>query len=191
MSRPGLTIDNLSTKAVTRALDALPEADGGGLAQLEAWRVDKFIPFNPVDKRTEATCVDAEGRGHVYSKGAPNVMVALAADSPQIRAAAEDRILANAERGLRSLGVARLVDVPGDAGASAGKVWQLLGLIALLDPPRDDTAATVSHRLGTTFPAIYPPEFGGERERKSAPWVRGLTDPTPRRSSRPRRRAWR
>ena len=130
-------------KAVTRALDALPEADGGGLAQLEAWRVDKFIPFNPVDKRTEATCVDAEGRGHVYSKGAPNVMVALAADSPQVRAAAEDRILANAERGLRSLGVARLVDVPGDAGASAGKMWQLLGLIALLDPPRDDTAATI------------------------------------------------
>ena len=40
-----------------------------------------------------------------------------------------------AARGLRTLGVA----TSADEGAS----WQLLGLISLLDPPRDDTQETI------------------------------------------------
>ena len=40
-----------------------------------------------------------------------------------------------AARGLRALGVA----TSADEGAS----WQLLGLISLLDPPREDTAETI------------------------------------------------
>ena len=42
---------------------------------------------------------------------------------------------ARAARGLRALGVAK----SGDGGAS----WQLVGLISLLDPPREDTKRTI------------------------------------------------
>ena len=46
-----------------------------------------------------------------------------------------DYITERATRGLRSIGVAR----SWDDGAS----WELVGLISLLDPPREDSAETI------------------------------------------------
>ena len=46
-----------------------------------------------------------------------------------------DYITERATRGLRSIGVAR----KWDDGAS----WELVGLISLLDPPREDSAETI------------------------------------------------
>ena len=51
------------------------------------------------------------------------------------RAAVAAYMEERAARGLRALGVA----TSADEGAS----WQLLGLISLLDPPREDTAETI------------------------------------------------
>jgi magnesium-transporting ATPase (P-type) len=96
-------------------------------------QVADFVPFDPVTKRTEAT-VSGDGAGFTVSKGAPQVIAQLCAgDSAvaQMNTVAEDF----AARGYRSLGVAR---------AEAGRPWRLLGVLPLADPPRDDSAATIS-----------------------------------------------
>ncbi|CAI0376448.1 unnamed protein product [Linum tenue] len=51
-----------------------------------------------------------------------------------------------AERGLRSLGVARQ-EVPEKNKDSAGGPWQLVGLLPLFDPPRHDSAETIRRAL--------------------------------------------
>ena len=108
-------------------LAAAPPASGGR-------RVTGFVPFDPVSKRTEATvCGDGAGQFRV-SKGAPQVIAALCAGDP---AAAQAGAVAGqfAARGYRSLAVARTG--PGDG-------WRLLGVLPLADPPREDSAATIT-----------------------------------------------
>ncbi|CAI0438745.1 unnamed protein product [Linum tenue] len=51
-----------------------------------------------------------------------------------------------AERGLRSLGVARQ-EVPEKNKDSPGGPWQLVGLLPLFDPPRHDSAETIRRAL--------------------------------------------
>ena len=124
-------------KAVKEALASFPESQGGGLAQLEEYEVKKFVPFNPVDKRTEATVVAPGGKVYRMSKGAPGVMVDLCCQG-SLREEAEDKIIENAQRGLRSLGVAIA-----EGDEHSGGEYNLIGMISLLDPPRDDTAQTI------------------------------------------------
>jgi len=124
-------------KAVCEALEDFPEAEGGGLEQLDDYKVTKFIPFNPVDKRTEATVIAADGKVYRMSKGAPGVMVELCCEG-LLKKQAEEKIIENAQRGLRSLGVAIA-----EGDADSGNEYKLIGMISLLDPPRDDTAQTI------------------------------------------------
>lgn len=100
------------------------------------YEVQKFIPFDPVSKRTEAHILDKKtGLQFMASKGAPQVIINLAHNANEIRDA-QNRIIEDyAMRGLRAIGVARSDD--------AGKNWHYMGLISLSDPPRDDTAATI------------------------------------------------
>jgi len=121
-------------KAISGALTAEEERE------VRSYNVMKFVPFNPVDKRTETICKSAEGHVSVVSKGAPNVMLDLAADTEEVRQLAEHRINENAGRGLRSLGVARVHD---PALPETDHTWQLIGVISLLDPPREDSKATL------------------------------------------------
>ena len=51
-----------------------------------------------------------------------------------------------ADRGLRSLGVARQ-EVPEANKESAGSPWQFVGLLPLFDPPRHDSAETIRRAL--------------------------------------------
>lgn len=51
-----------------------------------------------------------------------------------------------AERGLRSLGVARQ-EVPAKDKESPGGPWQFVGLLPLFDPPRHDSAETIRKAL--------------------------------------------
>jgi H+-transporting ATPase len=101
-------------------------------------RVTRFVPFDPVTKRTEAT-VSGDGAGAFrVSKGAPQVIAALCAGDPAV---AQMTATAGqfAARGYRSLGVAR---------AEAGGPWRLLGVLPLADPPREDSAATIAAARG-------------------------------------------
>src|SRR5680860_1274589 len=111
----------------------------GGLSDakdLHDYTVTHFEPFNPVDKRTEATVTGADGTTFKVSKGAPQVILALAADNaatltPAVEAAVNDF----ADRGFRSLGVAR---AEGNSG------WRFLGVLPLFDPPREDAKTTIA-----------------------------------------------
>ncbi len=89
----------------------------------------KFIPFDPATKMSEATALTPDGRQRIV-KGAFAVVSALAHGSGSGQAA--DAELEG--KGFRVLAVA--------AGPPDGMA--LLGLIALSDPPRDDSAALVS-----------------------------------------------
>ena len=109
-------------------------------------RVSRFVPFDPVTKRTEAT-VSGDGAGEFrVSKGAPQVIGALCVGDPAV---AQMNTVAGqfASHGYRSLGVAR---------ADAGGPWRLLGVLPLADPPRKDSAATITaaRHLGVTVKMV-------------------------------------
>jgi H+-transporting ATPase len=100
----------------------------------EQYQVTHFEPFDPVRKRTEAKVKGNDGQVFSVTKGAPQVILALAADADQVHTQVEDAVSEFARRGFRSLGVARTDD--------QGQ-WQFLGVIPLLDPPREDSKTTI------------------------------------------------
>ena len=105
---------------------------------LKSYQVVHFTPFDPVHKRTEAIVKGKDGKQFKVIKGAPQVILALADNAGQVKPAVEKAVNEFAARGFRSLGVAR---AEGD-----GK-WQLVGVLPLFDPPRDDAKATIATAL--------------------------------------------
>ncbi len=102
---------------------------------LQAYQVVHFQPFDPVHKRTEATVKGKDGKTFKVTKGAPQVIVALSANAAQVKPAVEKAVNEFARRGFRSLGVAR---------AEGDGQWQLVGVLPLFDPPREDAKATIA-----------------------------------------------
>ncbi|CAI9098956.1 OLC1v1035696C1 [Oldenlandia corymbosa var. corymbosa] len=105
-----------------------------------------FLPFNPVDKRTAITYVDADGNWHRSSKGAPEQIIELCNLKGETLKKAHAIIDDFANRGLRSLGVARQT-VSEKTKESAGEPWEFVGLLPLFDPPRHDSAETIRKAL--------------------------------------------
>ncbi|XP_062079731.1 ATPase 8, plasma membrane-type isoform X2 [Humulus lupulus] len=105
-----------------------------------------FLPFNPVDKRTAILYIDNNGNWHRCSKGAPEQIIDLCDLKGQVRENALAIIDKYAERGLRSLAVARQT-VPEKTKESAGGPWEFVGLMPLFDPPRHDSAETIRRAL--------------------------------------------
>jgi H+-transporting ATPase len=95
-----------------------------------------FVPFDSVKKTSEATATDEKGRAVRIVKGAFTAVVALTAPSPAAAAIVDEL----EKQGFRVLAVA--------AGPSAS--MQIIGMIALSDPPRSDSSSLVSelHTLG-------------------------------------------
>lgn len=117
--------------------DTIDLAIIGGLKNkemLKSYQVVHFQPFDPVHKRTEAAIKTAKGSTFKVTKGAPQVILALAANAGQIKPEVEKAINEFAARGFRSIGVAR---AEGDSG------WQFLGILPLFDPPREDAKETI------------------------------------------------
>ena len=102
----------------------------------DASKLVKFSAFDPAKKMSEATTTDATGNPERIVKGAFSVVSALAQPSPDLVAAAKEL----EDKGFRVLAVA--------VGLAAG--MKLAGLIALSDPPRNDSAALIAelHDLG-------------------------------------------
>ncbi|MEO6793731.1 MAG: plasma-membrane proton-efflux P-type ATPase [Mycobacterium sp.] len=130
--------------------DSIDRAVLGGLDDTEVlqdYTVTHFAPFDPVHKRTEATVTAADGTAFRTTKGAPQVILALATNSAQITSGADDAVNDFAARGFRSLGVAR-ADGDGD--------WDFVGILPLFDPPRADAAATIStaRTMGVTVKLV-------------------------------------
>ncbi|EOY24242.1 H(\\+)-transporting atpase plant/fungi plasma membrane type, putative isoform 2 [Theobroma cacao] len=105
-----------------------------------------FLPFNPTDKRTALTYIDEAGKLHRVSKGAPEQILNLARNKSDIEKKVHSIIDKFAERGLRSLAVARQ-EVPAGNKDSAGGPWEFVGLLPLFDPPRHDSAETIRRAL--------------------------------------------
>jgi len=106
-----------------------------GNDRIQGYHVENFVPFDPVHKRTEADLQGPDGQVLRVTKGAPQVIIDLAAPDVAVRAAAEKAIDDFASRGYRALGVAR---------AAANGAWQLLGIIPLSDPLRPDSRSTIA-----------------------------------------------
>ncbi|RDH76413.1 plasma-membrane proton-efflux P-type ATPase [Mycolicibacterium moriokaense] len=96
--------------------------------------VEAFTPFDPVRKRTEASVRSPDGERFSVSKGAPQVIAELC-DGDGAAAQVGGVVDGFADRGYRSLGVARTDD---------DNRWRLIGVLALADPPREDSAETIS-----------------------------------------------
>jgi H+-transporting ATPase len=95
-----------------------------------------FVPFDPAKKTSAATATDTKGATERIVKGAYTAVVALTAPSPSAAAIVDEL----EKQGFRVLAVA--------AGPSAS--LQLIGIIALSDPPRSDSSSLISelHTLG-------------------------------------------
>jgi H+-transporting ATPase len=118
--------------------DTIDLAVLGGLkdkAALKPYQVTHFQPFDPVHKRTEATVKNANGSTFKVTKGAPQVILALSANAAAVKDAVDKAVDDFAARGFRALGVAR---------ADGNGKWQLLGVLPLFDPPREDAKSTVA-----------------------------------------------
>jgi H+-transporting ATPase len=118
--------------------DPIDTAVLGGLddaTALNGYTITHFAPFDPVHKRTEATVTAADGTTFRVTKGAPQVIAALAGNSAQLTSAVDDAVDDFAARGFRSLGVAR---------ADGADDWHFVGVLPLFDPPREDAAATIA-----------------------------------------------
>src|SRR3989441_5232578 len=102
---------------------------------LKSYQQEKYVPFDPVDKRTEATIKDASGKVFRVTKGAPQVILALAKLSGADLKKAQQAVNGFANRGYRTIGVAVAQD---DA------TWAFLGILPLLDPPRPDSKTTIA-----------------------------------------------
>ena len=118
--------------------DAIDKAVSGGLKDpkvLEGYRVTKFVPFDPVGKRTEGDVTDAQGKALKYTKGAPQVITELCKLDTDTADKANKTVADLAAKGTRALGVAESTD--------DGKSWRFLGILPMFDPPRDDSRDTI------------------------------------------------
>jgi H+-transporting ATPase len=101
---------------------------------VEHLKAISFTPFDPVSKRTEATVREEDGNQFKVSKGAPQAILTLAENMKSVSEKVSEDVDSFAKRGYRALGVAR---------TDKDNRWQFAGLIALYDPPREDSAETI------------------------------------------------
>lgn len=108
----------------------------------DRYKMIKFVPFNPVDKITIATIHDTQTNEKFrLLKGSPQVVLAKAWNKDDIGKAVNDKMIEFANRGFRSLGLAR---ANGDGlGDTKDARWEMVGLIPMFDPPRHDTKDTI------------------------------------------------
>jgi H+-transporting ATPase len=108
-----------------------------------------FKPFNPVDKRTEITYrEESSGKLKRVTKGMTLVIIDLCTrnKTEDLQNRLEADVEEFASRGLRSLAVA-YEELEGDDHEMEGNGFELIGLLAIFDPPREDTKQTIDDAL--------------------------------------------
>ena len=108
-----------------------------------------FKPFNPVDKRTEITYrEEASGKLKRVTKGMTGIIIELCTrnKTDEIENRLEADVEEFASRGLRALAVA-YEELEGDDHEAEGNGFELIGLLAIFDPPREDTKQTIDDAL--------------------------------------------
>jgi len=124
------------------ALAALASSDGGAdpldsairaasqPTRVARWKLVTFTPFDPTRKMSEAVAIDTEGNSMRIVKGALAVVAAISESSPPATTMVED---------LQAKGFRVLVVAVGSA-----EPLRIAGVIALSDPPREDSAALIA-----------------------------------------------
>ncbi len=100
----------------------------------DKYTVVKFKPFDPVSKRTEARIKSTDGKEFKTAKGATQTILSLLKNDSAIHDEVIERVDTFASKGYRALAVAK---------TDEGQAWNLVGLIALSDQPREDSAETI------------------------------------------------
>ena len=125
----------------------LDKAEELGLdSKISPWKQEKFIPFDPKIKRTEAYVTDGKNKMHVI-KGAPQVVAAMCtATDENTKKKALETVHKLAEQGFRTIAVA----------VDRGKGLELVGIIPLYDPPRDDAKQAINRirKLGVAVKMV-------------------------------------
>jgi H+-transporting ATPase len=108
-----------------------------------------FKPFNPVDKRTEITYLEeSSGKLKRVTKGMTGVIIELCTRNKTEEL--ENRLEADVEdfatRGLRALAVA-YEEIDGTDPEAEGNGFELIGLMSIFDPPREDTKQTIDDAI--------------------------------------------
>ncbi len=113
---------------------------------LKNYRQEKFKPFDPVIKHTEAT-VSKNGKRMQVIKGAPQVILQMCGEKIDKETVLKP-VNEFAEQGYRTLGVA--------VKNEAENNFHYIGLIPLFDPPRDDAPATIAEakKLGLNIKMV-------------------------------------
>ncbi len=93
-----------------------------------------FMPFDPINKRTEAT-IEKDGEHFIAVKGAAQVLLELSDLSEDEKLNIQKMVDLLASKGYRTLAVGRRQE---DSPVS------LVGLIPLYDPPREDSEAVIN-----------------------------------------------
>jgi H+-transporting ATPase len=108
-----------------------------------------FKPFNPVDKRTEITYrEESSGKLKRVTKGMTGIIIELCSrnKTEELETKLEADVEEFAQRGLRALAVA-YEELDGDDHRMEGNGFELIGLLAIFDPPREDTKQTIDDAL--------------------------------------------
>jgi H+-transporting ATPase len=132
-----------SDEAHVLAMASLASSDGGADAVDAAIRfasaknqppdhlkLSTFVPFDPAEKTSEATALNAKGEVVRIVKGAFTAVAGLTASPPDAATIVDEL----EKKGFRVLAVA--------AGPPAA--LQIIGLIALSDPPRPDSVSLIA-----------------------------------------------
>lgn len=103
---------------------------------LSNYTIEAFKPFDPVSKRTESTVKTKDGANFTVSKGAPQVILDLVWNKDELALKVNTAITSFASKGYRALGVAK---------KDENSRWRYVGLLAIYDPPRDDSGETIKN----------------------------------------------
>ncbi|MCH9612853.1 MAG: Calcium-transporting ATPase 1 [Chlamydiia bacterium] len=101
----------------------------------QSYQVIELTPFDPSKKFTQAHVKGPNGE-FLAIKGAPQVIIDMCHPSDDEKNFIDSQVSQFAQKGMRTLGIAK--------GDPSSNQFTLCGIIALYDPPREDTVETVS-----------------------------------------------
>ncbi len=102
--------------------------------KLPLQKMKKFLPFDPVHKRTEGI-YEGKDCELIYTKGAPQVIIEQSNDKEFDKEQAYKQVEEFASKGFRTLGVA--------FRKCEEDIYHFVGLIPLFDPPREDSVEAI------------------------------------------------
>ncbi len=99
--------------------------------ELAKTKMKKFIPFDPVHKKTEGIYEE-----YIYTKGAPQVIIELCDAKDFDKKEAYKQVETFAQKGFRTIGVAYK--------KCEDEWYHFVGLVPLFDPPREDSKEAIA-----------------------------------------------